>query len=62
MMENTKSGRNNCIELLRFLFAVSIVFYHGRGLARGVPSVFTDRHLFQNGALAVEFFSHRKMK
>ena len=50
-MNNTSRGRNGLIEILRFLFSIMIVFYHGRNLGGGNGALFPKM-----GFIAVEFF------
>lgn len=51
----SKSGRNNAIEFLRFLFAVIIILFHGVG-AFPISEIFPHIRLFFHGDIGVEYF------
>ena len=50
-MNDAKQRRNGLIEVLRFLFSIMVVFYHGKYLGDGKGALFPSL-----GFIAVEFF------
>ena len=53
MGQKIKKVRNGQLDFFKFVFAIVILLFHGRILGDAAS---VDKLLFENGAIAVEFF------